>query len=112
MPQEPPKISGITQRLKLPETRFESMVKKATGVELPLGPQSLMLKVQQGFEAGKPPAIEEVIPAAPKLEAILERLPELPKLEGASPTSGAETFERSGKTAEEGKLEKTSFARY
>lgn len=82
MPQELPKISGVTRRLIIPEGRFESMVKKATGLELPPGPQSVLLKVQRGVEVGKPPAVEEVIPEPPKLEAILERLPELPKMEG------------------------------
>ena len=113
MPQELPKLSGITQKLKATETRFESMVKEATGVELPTGPQSALLKVQQGFEAGKPPVIEEVIPKAPNLEAVLGRLPELPKLEGAlGGEEKAESFERSGKAAGEEKREEAGFARY
>ena len=115
MPQELPKISGITQKLKAPETQFESVVKEATGIELPTGPQSMVLKLQEGFEVGKAPVIEEAIPKIPPLEAILGKFPALPKLEGTpsgAPSGGAETFERSGKTTEEGKLEKIGFARY
>jgi len=85
MPQELPKLSGITKRLVAPEAQFEGMVKKATGIELPPGPQSVLLKLQQGFEAGEVPKIEEVIPKAPKLEQILAKLPELPPLEQILP---------------------------
>ena len=104
MAQELPKLSGVTQRLKVPEARFESMVKKATGVELPPGPQSVLLKVQRGVEVGKPPAIEEIVPTPPKLEAILERLPELP--------AESSEFERSGKPGKEEVVEEAGFARY
>jgi len=61
------------------------MVKKSTGVELPPGPQSILLKMQGSFEAGKLLSPEEVIPAAPKLEGVLAGLPALPKLEEVAP---------------------------
>jgi len=99
--------------LATPEVQLESMVKKSTGVELPPGPQSILFKMQGSFEAGKLLSPEEVIPAAPKLEGVLAGLPALPKLEGAlGGEEKAESFERSGKTAEEEKREEAGFARY
>jgi hypothetical protein len=85
MPQELPKLSGITQALATPEKQFEAMILKATGVELPPGPQSVLFKVQQGFEVGNPPKAEQFLPPAPKLEKILAKLPPLPKLEEVLP---------------------------
>jgi len=87
-PQELPKLSDITARLKVPEDRFEAMVKKATGFTVPPGPQSLLHNVQEAFEKGKVPelpAVEEFKP--PKIETLLGKLPELPKLEEVLPGS-------------------------
>lgn len=85
MPQELPKLSGITQALATPERQFEAMILKSTGVELPPGPQSVLSKVQRGLEVGNPPKVEQFLPPAPKPETILAKLPPLPKLEEVLP---------------------------
>ncbi|MFQ6076357.1 MAG: hypothetical protein ACE5Z5_09540 [Candidatus Bathyarchaeia archaeon] len=78
---ELPKLSGITKALTTPEAGFEKMVRDAVKVELPPGPQSILLKFQESIEAGNAPKVEEVLPEAPKVE--LPKLPPLPKIEEA-----------------------------
>ena len=75
-PQGLPKVSQFTKVLCTPETQFEKMVMGATKVELPTGPLSVLLKLQQGLEAGENPKL----PEAPKIESILAKFPTLPKL--------------------------------
>lgn len=79
---ELPKLSNITARLAEPEARFESMIKQATGFAPPPGPQSLLLRIQEAFEAGKAPELPtpEAFRAAPKVEEVLAKLPALPAL--------------------------------
>ena len=73
--EETPKLSDFTRVLVTPETEFEKMVKDATGVELPQGPQSMVLKLQEDFEAGEEPEVPEALRKGPT--AILAQLPKL-----------------------------------
>jgi hypothetical protein len=50
-----------------PEEMFEKTVKDALKVELPPGPMSTLVKIQESIESGKPPAIETLLPKLPPL---------------------------------------------
>jgi len=92
-PQLPP-ISQFTKMLATPEMQFEKMVKEATKIPLPPGPQSTLLKLQSAIEAGKAPSPEEIIPAEARIESILAKLPTLPALPfptGGGKASGTES---------------------
>jgi hypothetical protein len=86
---ELPKLSAFTQLLAMPESYFEGAVRDALKVEIPPGPQSTLLKVQQSVEAGRAPELEEVLPRVSKLEEALSRLPRLPPLEELAPKAEA-----------------------
>jgi len=79
---ELPKLSQVTSVLAQPEQMFESGVKDATGQEIPKGPQSRLLDVQKGIEAGEAPT-----PGAPEMPAGMPsfELPSLPELGGMGP---------------------------
>ena len=96
-PEGLPKVSQLTKVLSTPEIQFEKMIKGATKLELPTGPLSVLLKLQQGLETGEPPEL----PEAPKLEGILAKLPKLPELPAlAGPLGGGS--EKEGGSEEEG----------
>jgi len=99
-PQELPKISALTQLLAIPETHFESMVREIFRIELPPGPQSMLLKIQSSIEAGRAPELPALEFKAPRIEEIAMKLPKLPKLEEAAPKC-VERVEETAPPAEE-----------
>ena len=78
LPKGLPKLSDVTSMLATPENQFERMVKTTAKIELPPGPQQLVLNFQKSLEAGKPGLPE--LPKAPSANQFLSQLPELPKL--------------------------------
>jgi hypothetical protein len=60
-----PKLSVMTKMFTSPEEMFEKTVKDALKVELPPGPMSVLFKIQESIEAGKPPAFETLLPKLP-----------------------------------------------
>lgn len=56
-----PELSKLTRPSSLPEAVFESMVKMISGINPPPGPQSVLLELQESFESGKPPRLQELI---------------------------------------------------
>jgi hypothetical protein len=57
----------MTKMFTSPEEMFEKTVKDALKVELPPGPMSTLVKIQESIESGKPPAIETLLPKLPPL---------------------------------------------
>lgn len=120
-PKGLPSLSGITGMLVTPENAFQSMVKTALKVDLPPGPQSMLLKLQKGFELG-----ENEFPGLPEFPEFpgfpeLPTLPELPKLPGEEPERKAPVPEVRGPpafllaknlTPEYAKKPKTELVRY
>ncbi len=104
MSLELPKLSTFTKLLATPETYFENMVKNAFKLELPPGPQSTLLKIQESLEAGRALAPEEFMPRAPVFSEILSKLPTLPTLPEIGPVAREETQEK--KEVKEEKEEK------
>jgi hypothetical protein len=47
----PPKLSVLQRFVAFPEFTFESQVKSVTGVELPPGPNRVLLQFMESFEA-------------------------------------------------------------
>ncbi|MEM3994960.1 MAG: hypothetical protein QXW40_06180, partial [Thermofilum sp.] len=74
------KLSQFTKVLATPEEYFENLIKSTLNIEIPPGPQSMLLKLQASIEAGEAPSIEKLLPKAPRIESILARFPKLPEL--------------------------------
>lgn len=82
-PEGLPKLSGLTGVLITPESQFEKMVKDATKIDLPPGPQSMLLKLQKSLEVGGAASLPNPFPNppnAPKIEEVLKSFPKLPSL--------------------------------
>ncbi|MEM1601327.1 MAG: hypothetical protein QW339_05075 [Sulfolobales archaeon] len=77
---EIPKLSQLTKVLATPEEYFENLIKSTLNIEIPPGPQSMLLKLQASIEAGETPSIEKLLPKAPRIEEVLTRFPKLPEL--------------------------------
>ena len=60
-----PKISVLTKMFTSPEEMFEKTVKDALKLELPPGPMTTLLKLQESIEAGKVPSLESILPKLP-----------------------------------------------
>jgi hypothetical protein len=91
-----PTLSAITQVLAQPEIAFEATVKQAMGVDIPPGPQSILLRLQRDFEAGRSPDIAGVARqfTPPRPEVLIQRLPRVPSIQEimqATETGVAET---------------------
>jgi hypothetical protein len=84
-----PRLSAITQILAQPEIAFEATVKQTLGIDIPPGPQSVLLRLQRDFEAGRSPDIPGLASqfAPPRPEAIIQRLPRIPSLSDIMPTT-------------------------
>lgn len=80
MSMELPKLSAFTKILTTPEQQFEQMVRSTLNIELPPGPQSVLLRLQESFETGRAPEIADVIPKPPRAEQVLARIPRPPEL--------------------------------
>ncbi|MEM2195208.1 MAG: hypothetical protein QW803_12170 [Candidatus Methanomethylicia archaeon] len=78
-----PKISQFTKVLATPEEYLENIIKSTMGVEVPPGPQSVLLKIQTAIEKGEMPSIERFIPTikAPRLQDILSSIPKIPEIQ-------------------------------
>lgn len=77
-----PRLSTITQMLSQPEIAFETTVKQAMGIDIPPGPQSVLLMLQRDFEAGRAPDIAGVARqfTPPRPEILMQRLPRVPSI--------------------------------
>ena len=108
-----PQISSFTELFRAPEVQFENMV-KSLGIQLPPGPQSVVLQFQKSLETGSPiPKPEEILP---KPESILASMPKLPSIESmlGIRTAGAgagTTTQQQGRTLLEEKEVKAYKAR-
>lgn len=89
---ELPKLSAFTKILTTPEQQFEQMVRSTLNIELPPGPQSALLRLQESFEAGRASEIADVIPKPPRVEQVLARIPRLPEL--PAPTEVAQQVQK------------------
>ncbi|PCN50338.1 hypothetical protein B6U99_05030 [Candidatus Geothermarchaeota archaeon ex4572_27] len=69
----PPKLSVLHKPLTVPEDMFEGAVREATGIELPPGPNKMLLGVMESIEAGAPAPRAEEFKEGPREE---ERPPE------------------------------------
>jgi hypothetical protein len=68
--------------LAQPEIAFETTVKQAMGIDIPPGPQSVLLMLQRDFETGRAPDIAGVARqfTPPKPEILIQRLPRVPSI--------------------------------
>jgi len=96
-PEGLPKLSGLTGVLTTPESQFEKMVKDATKVNLPPGPQSMLLKLQKSLEGGGSSSPLSP-PNALKIEEVLKSFPKLPSLPSLPFTEQTETGTRKSVT--------------
>ncbi|MEM3994915.1 MAG: hypothetical protein QXW40_05955 [Thermofilum sp.] len=76
---ELPKLSTFTRILAIPEEYFQNTVKSIANIDIPPGPQSLLLKLQESVEAGQIPSVAPKV-QLPRLEEILARFPALPEI--------------------------------
>jgi len=83
-----PRLSTITQILAQPEIAFETTVKQALGIDVPPGPQSILLRLQRDFEAGRSPDIAGIARefTPPRPEVLIQRLPRVPSIQEIMPT--------------------------
>jgi hypothetical protein len=83
-----PRLSTITQVLAQPEIAFEATVKQAMGIDIPPGPQSVLLRLQRDFEAGRSPDIAGVARqfTPPRPEVLIQRLPRVPSISEIMPS--------------------------
>jgi hypothetical protein len=83
-----PRLSTITQILAQPEIAFETTVKQALGIDIPPGPQSILLRLQRDFEAGRSPDIAGIARefTPPRPEVLIQRLPRVPSIQEIMPT--------------------------
>jgi len=67
MTQVPPKLSEPQRLLAHPESQVEDRIREMTGVEVPPGPQGLILSAMESAEATMPaaPAFPGGIPGSP-----------------------------------------------
>ncbi|MEM4667367.1 MAG: hypothetical protein QW498_08720 [Thermofilum sp.] len=89
MALEPPRLSAITKVLAYPEQQFERTVKSLFNIELPPGPQSMLLRLQEHFESGAAPELREVLPGVRALEELIARFPRVPPLPAAESAATA-----------------------
>jgi hypothetical protein len=84
-----PRLSAITQILAQPEIAFETTVKQTLGIDIPPGPQSILLRLQRDFEAGRAPDIAGIARefTPPRPEVIIQRLPRVPSIQEIMPTT-------------------------
>jgi hypothetical protein len=68
--------------LAQPEIAFETTVKQAMGIDIPPGPQSVLLMLQRDFEAGRAPDIAGVARqfTPPRPEILIQSLPRVPSI--------------------------------
>lgn len=85
---ELPKLSQFTKLLAQPEAQIESMLRSA-GIPVPPGPMTTLYKLQEAFERGESPNVEEIfqLPRAEEVLARLPAVPPLPTVEEAAPTA-------------------------
>jgi hypothetical protein len=74
----PPKISAVQSLFSIPEEMFESTVKSMTKMEIPPGPNKMLVSFMKGFEAS--------LPAAPA--GLPAGLPLVSPPGGSSPSGG------------------------
>ncbi|MBW2671898.1 MAG: hypothetical protein JRD89_00615 [Deltaproteobacteria bacterium] len=104
-----PSLTSLTKVLRTPEIQFENMLKSA-GIQLPPGPQAMLLNLQQSLEAGGAPTLPSLpsglpkiagFPELPKLPSIEQVTGALPKLPGATVAAGPAAAPRAGGVAPE-----------
>ncbi|MEM1820347.1 MAG: hypothetical protein QXU64_02015 [Thermofilaceae archaeon] len=89
MAMEPPRLSAITRILAYPEQQFERAVKSLLNIELPPGPQSTLLRLQERFESGAVPELREVLPGARAIEELIAMFPRVPPMPAAERAAAA-----------------------
>jgi hypothetical protein len=101
-----PRLSTITQILAQPEIAFETTVKQALGIDVPPGPQSILLRLQRDFEAGRSPDIAGIARefTPPRPEVLIQRLPRVPSIQEIMPTTETGVSEIPPTTAGESEI--------
>lgn len=80
----PPKLSVLAKPLTVPEDMFESMVRQATGAEIPPGPAKVAVQFMESFESGAP-ALTLPSPPAPGTQATQQAPPAPQPARGVRP---------------------------
>jgi|GEM_PF-4634314 hypothetical protein len=101
-----PRLSAITQILAQPEMAFETTVKQALGIDIPPGPQSVLLRLQRDFETGRSPDIAGIARefTPPRPEVLIQRLPRVPSIQEIMPTTETGVAEIPPTTAGESEI--------
>lgn len=80
---ELPRISQFTKILAAPEEMFENTVRSLLNIEIPPGPQSVLLRLQTSIESGGIPAPESIAKAL-GIGDVLARIPRPPEIAEAA----------------------------
>ncbi|MEM1697555.1 MAG: hypothetical protein QXG48_02755, partial [Thermofilaceae archaeon] len=80
---ELPRISQFTKILAAPEEMFENAVRSLLNIEIPPGPQSVLLRLQTSIESGGIPAPESIAKAL-GIGDVLARIPRPPEIAEAA----------------------------